>query len=420
MASAAHGVLSGRARQGRRAVPDDVTGAAVTSRSGDQGKTHDPSPCPAPGLASLAPWKARAVLRGHALLLPEHACRVDRPVRIAQLLARQQHHVGAAVPDDLVGMRRLGDQADGRGRRCPPRGGPSRRTAPGSRRRPGLARARCRRSCSRRCRRPRASARVRAPRCPRASSRRRPSRCTRAAREAAGPPATRARMLRAISQREADAVLERAAVLVVARVRERRVEAVTADSRARRASRATRSPRRARAARRLRPCAASAAISSRRERVRHLPAVRERDAGSGPPVGQPPSLDRDVALRLPRPVAARLSPGVRQLDARHGAVRRDERAIRASISTCPSSQMPRSCGLIRPRASIAAASVFTSAGAADRAGPEVHECQSVANPSTLLYWHIGETPIRLRSVTPRSVIVSKRCDIGYFTVALTT
>lgn len=29
-------------------------------------------------------------------------------------------------------------------------------------------------------------------------------------------------------------------------------------------------------------------------------------------------------------------------------------------------------------------------------------CQSFANPSTLEYWHMGDTPIRLRSVTLRS------------------
>ena len=86
-------------------------------------------------------------------------------------------------------------------------------------------------------------------------------------------------------------------------------------------------------------------------------------------------------------------------------------AIRASISTWRSSQMPRSCGLMRPRGSIAVASVGTSPAPPTARDPRCTRCQSVANPSTLLYWHIGETPIRLRSVTPRIVSGSNRCGI---------
>ena len=35
-----------------------------------------------------------------------------RPVRVAEQLAGQEHHVGLAVADDLLGLLRLGDEAD--------------------------------------------------------------------------------------------------------------------------------------------------------------------------------------------------------------------------------------------------------------------------------------------------------------------
>ncbi len=43
------------------------------------------------------------------------------------------------------------------------------------------------------------------------------------------------------------------------------------------------------------------------------------------------------------------------------------------------------------------------AGAAHRARPQMRKCQSLATPSVAEYWHIGETPMRLRNVTERTV-----------------
>src|SRR6478736_264286 len=54
--------------------------------------------------------------------------------------------------------------------------------------------------------------------------------------------------------------------------------------------------------------------------------------------------------------------------------------------------MPRSCGLMRPSGTIAAASVNT-------------------RPATLEYWHIGDTKTRLGNVTPRTEKGSKRCGM---------
>jgi hypothetical protein len=36
--------------------------------------------------------------------------------------------------------------------------------------------------------------------------------------------------------------------------------------------------------------------------------------------------------------------------------------------------------------------------------PRCCRCQSVAEPATALYWHIGETAMRFARVTPPSVI----------------
>ena len=41
------------------------------------------------------------------------------------------------------------------------------------------------------------------------------------------------------------------------------------------------------------------------------------------------------------------------------------------------------------------------AGAADRARGQMGEMRIVGKPSSQEYWHIGETPMRLASVTPR-------------------
>src|ERR1700719_3860486 len=77
------------------------------------------------------------------------------------------------------------------------------------------------------------------------------------------------------------------------------------------------------------------------------------------------------------------------------------RVIRESISMCSSFQSPRSWGLMRPSGRTAVASVKTSAAPPTARLPKCTRCQSVAKPSVLEYWHIGETTMRLRSRTSR-------------------
>src|SRR5215213_6066311 len=65
--------------------------------------------------------------------------------------------------------------------------------------------------------------------------------------------------------------------------------------------------------------------------------------------------------------------------------------------------MPRSAGLIRPSAVTAVASVSTSPAPPTARLPRWTMCQSVTNPFGLEYSHIGDSTIRLRKVTSRSV-----------------
>src|SRR6185437_1796535 len=85
------------------------------------------------------------------------------------------------------------------------------------------------------------------------------------------------------------------------------------------------------------------------------------------------------------------------------------RAMRSSGSMCASFHSPISCGLIRPSGDTAVASTNTSPAPPTARLPKCTRCHSVANPSGLEYWHIGETTIRLRSVTSRIASSSIKC-----------
>ena len=173
-------------------------------------------------------------------------------------------------------------------------------------------------------------------------------------------------------QQQPRPVLERAAVLVRALVRERREELVQQvavggvdlhdlEAGLERAP-GRRLERRARS-RRPRPWSARSGCASRPRTAARWPrpsARRPRLAVSG----APPCHGRwTLALR---PACASWMRGDR-------ALARDEARAPAQASMWPSSQMPASCGLMRPRASTAAASAITSAGPADRPAPEVDQ-----------------------------------------------
>src|SRR5258707_4898058 len=62
---------------------------------------------------------------------------------------------------------------------------------------------------------------------------------------------------------------------------------------------------------------------------------------------------------------------------------------------------------MRPARSTAVASIITSPAPDTASEPRCCMCQSVALPSSALYWHIGDTTMRLASVRSRNPMVVK-------------
>ena len=85
--------------------------------------------------------------------------------------------------------------------------------------------------------------------------------------------------------------------------------------------------------------------------------------------------------------------------------------IWASFSICPSCQMPKSSGDIRPSGETAVASEMTIDAPPTALLPRCTKCQSLANPSTDEYWHIGDTTIRFFSVILFRIKGLKSADI---------
>src|SRR5450432_3339843 len=90
--------------------------------------------------------------------------------------------------------------------------------------------------------------------------------------------------------------------------------------------------------------------------------------------------------------------------------------MRAIGSMCLSAQIPASPGVIRPFAETAVASAMTSPAPPTAREPRCTRCQSVATPSLDEYWHMGETPMRLRNVT--DLMVSGENKWGEFPLSL--
>ncbi len=134
---------------------------------------------------------------------------------------------------------------------------------------------------------------------------------------------------------------------------------------------------------------------------------RRADGASGvqPPacggISAPPSQGRaDEALRPACPSCSATGTG--------GACRRARARRSPSAFPVASSHSPRHPGVIRPSAVTAVASMQNMPAPDCSSWPQCTRCQSVACPSAAEYWHIGDTTIRLRSVTPRSASGSNR------------
>src|SRR5438270_10535655 len=70
--------------------------------------------------------------------------------------------------------------------------------------------------------------------------------------------------------------------------------------------------------------------------------------------------------------------------------------------------MPAHFGEIRPRGLTLVISHITSPAQPSEKLPRCIRCQSLAEPLSELYWHIGDTTTRLGRVRPRSVMGENR------------
>src|SRR3984885_7947180 len=87
---------------------------------------------------------------------------------------------------------------------------------------------------------------------------------------------------------------------------------------------------------------------------------------------------------------------------------RQKSCTRLSAFSLSSDHMPAHFGDIRPCGLTSVISVITSPAQPSEKLPRCIRCQSLAEPLSELYWHIGDTTTRLGSVSPRSVIGENR------------
>src|ERR1041384_528771 len=89
-----------------------------------------------------------------------------------------------------------------------------------------------------------------------------------------------------------------------------------------------------------------------------------------------------------------------------------KRASGANASACRCDQLPLSQNVMRPSGDTPLASTITSPAPPTARDPRCTKCQSLGRPSSLEYWHIGETKMRLRNATLRIVYELKSRDMG--------
>src|SRR5450830_1107261 len=87
---------------------------------------------------------------------------------------------------------------------------------------------------------------------------------------------------------------------------------------------------------------------------------------------------------------------------------RQKSCTRLSAASFSSEYMPAHFGEMRPWRLTLVISHITSPAQPSDILPRCIRCQSLAEPSLELYWHIGDTTTRFGSVRPRSVMEEKR------------
>jgi hypothetical protein len=83
--------------------------------------------------------------------------------------------------------------------------------------------------------------------------------------------------------------------------------------------------------------------------------------------------------------------------------------MRSSAASLASEYSPRQAGVIRPSGVTAVISTITIPAPDNDSEHKCCRCQSFAEPSTALYWHIGDTAMRLARTRPPMVIGENSC-----------
>ena len=307
---------------------------------------------------------------------------LDRPVRLAEQLAGEEDQVGVAAGDDLVGLRRLGDQADRAGQDPGLVADPPRERDLVALGRPGCAAlgTRAPDETSIRSTPSSLSRQARARPTARRPSRPRPSRSPRSARTAAARRASAPRS-RSATRRSSRIRFSRLPPYSSLRWLLQRREELVQQVAVRRVDLDHAEPGAERAA----------AAASKAATMPSIPASSSgtgtgspslNGIGLGPTTVQPPSSGV-FRRRLPS-TAGRNWPCGRR--GRAGCPRRPPGCGRTGRSgpgarRASSPQMPRSPGVIRPSRVTAVASTMTSAAPPTARLPRWTRCQSSAKPS---------------------------------------
>src|SRR5271157_5092720 len=130
----------------------------------------------------------------------------------------------------------------------------------------------------------------------------------------------------------------------------------------------------------------------------------------GPCVSQPPSSvgfsglppAAGVWVEPLRPACASCTPSLAT------PYLRQKSCTRLSAASFESEYMPAHLVVMRPIGLTSVISVITSPAAPSEKLPRCIRCQSFAEPSSELYWHMGETTMRFGNVSPRMVIGENR------------
>ncbi len=147
--------------------------------------------------------------------------------------------------------------------------------------------------------------------------------------------------------------------------------------------------------------------------LRQAPAALASARRTGLPTAPPSPTRRRLGRgdhRLatgssPKPCARHARAGCRAGSNLSGGI---ERSRAPALPRSHPNSRPRQLWLMRPAGSTAVCSTTSRPAPDTDSEPRCWRCQSLADPSTALYWHIGETAIRFASVTPPRVIGSNR------------